>query len=148
MRANRLAVVELLLLGFITGCSRSPGRAAVPRVGREAAADFIRTSQQAFSECADLECLRRAAKTCAPAHLAESFSTIEGTTAAADTFVLKKGSECSVVGFYDYTADFWGGCRLLKRTCSTVESMRSDSWDSQGCSQVVLQRVEPCKRPY
>ena len=148
MRARRLVVVQVVLLGVICGCSRPPGQRAVPHLGREAADGFRRTSRQAFAECPDIECLRRAASTCPAGHFAGNFSTIQGTSAAIDTFVVKDGSHCSAIGFYDYTADYWGGCALLKRTCSTVESMRSDSWDSQGCSQVVLQRVEPCKRPW
>ena len=148
-----LAILFVFFYSFFsrqTAHHRRPGEGAktnAPFLGRDAAADFQRASEQAFGECPDVECLRKAAKTCAPAHLAENYSTIEGTLASRDTFVLKLGTQCSVVGFLDFTADYSGGCRLLERTCSTLESMRSDSWDREGCSQVVLQTLTPCTRP-
>ena len=134
----------MVAVALIAGCSRSQRSAEDVSAGREAVADFRRASQQSFAECANLECLRGAATICAGAHLAERYKTIEGTAVAADTFVVVEGSKCSVVAFFDHTADHYGGCRLLKRTCSSLESMRSDSWDSKGCSQTVLRRIEPC----
>jgi hypothetical protein len=74
--------------------------------------DFRQAAHQTFTECANVECLRNATTTCAPAPLAEGFSTLEGTDVVRDTFVV---------------------------------SMRGDSWDSQGCSQVVVRQVEPCQ---
>jgi hypothetical protein len=117
----------------------------VPRRGRQVAADFMRAAQQVFTECHDVECLRQANAVCRPAHFTEKFSTLEGSLVTVDSFVLKDGPRCSVIGFYDYTVDYWGGCRLSKRTCPSIEAMRSRSWDSEGCSQVVLEELKPCE---
>lgn len=140
--APAVALALGLLLLFTSFFTSSP---AAPRRGRQVAADFMRAVRQGFFECRDVECLRRAGADCRPAHFAEKFSTIEGTWVAVDSLVVKDGSRCSVIGFYDYTADYWGGCAFLKRTCATVEDMRSDNWDTRGCSQVVLDEVTPCK---
>jgi hypothetical protein len=117
----------------------------VPRRGRQVAADFMRAAAQEFAECRDVDCLRRAVADCRAAHFAEKYSTIEGSLVTADSLVFKEASRCQVIGFYDLTVDYWGGCRLLKRTCATVEDMRSDNWDTRGCSQVVMDEVKPCK---
>jgi hypothetical protein len=150
-RANAKTVVPavalvlglLVLLWFMSLFTLSP---PLPHLGREAANAFRREVAQALMECPNLECLRTASKDCRPAHFAKNIATVEGSVIPTETFVFNAGTKCSAVGFYDYTADYWGGCRLVKRTCGTVDGLHK--WDEVDCSQVVLQQIKPCDPPF
>ncbi len=101
----------------------------------------------AFKECPDEACITQALGPCTPAHLTKKTSTIEGTPAVFDHFVVKLAAGCRLVTFYDYTKDHWGGCKVRKQVCPSLEAAKSDQ--AQGCSaSEVLFTARTCKQPY
>ena len=144
-----MATATAPLLAFvIIVATQQAAMSRVPPLAALKTLDFRLASQQASKECGDVACLHGAANACTPAHLGEDFSTIEGADVRHDTFVIRDGSKCVVVAFFDHTADYWGGCLLLKRTCSTLEGVRGDFSHTEGCSEVALQKLEPCNPPF
>ena len=91
----------------------------------------------------------RQADGCSPCVLSSQWDTVEGTPAAREVFVFPSSDGCHVVGFFDYRGDYYGGCRLIRRSCSTVAGMFSDNSDTEGgCTQDVLETRTPCENPH
>ena len=130
-----------------TSCATRPEpRRAWSEPGARQVREFHRASGVIFSPCSDETCLRAAEKGCRPSHLARAYNTIEGTPAFSDIFVVPTGKACKVVAFGDFSRDYWGGCRVSKTTCPSVEAATSDRWDTMGCTpNEVLFEVHPCE---
>lgn len=110
--------------------------------------EFRKKAKVEFKECSDVKCVDVALGSCAPVHLFESFGTIEGTPAKFDYFVVKEGEECRVVEFSDFSRDYWGACKVLKRRCPNMKAAKSDDPDGLGCSPPkVIYKAGVCKNP-
>ncbi len=110
---------------------------------------FRKDAGVAFKECPDEACLTQALGPCTPAHLTKKISTIEGTPAVFDYFVVKPPEGCWLVTFRDYTKDYWGGCKVRKQVCPSLQAAKSDDPEGQGCSpSEVLFTARVCKQPY
>jgi hypothetical protein len=93
--------------------------------------------------------MQQALSGCVPAHLLHAHSTVEGTPAFFDYFVVERQNGCRVVVFADFTADYWGRCKLRRTECPNLEAADSDDPEANGCSPVeTLYEAGVCKNPY
>jgi hypothetical protein len=104
-----------------------------PEPGSTAVRDFQRRSGLIFAPCSDDACVRGALQACRPAHLFEAHYTIEGSPVFLDHFVVHDDGKCQVVQFFDGSRDYWGGCRVLRMTCPTIDAAKGGNTDT-ACS--------------
>jgi hypothetical protein len=128
------------------------GRGAVPDrgpsdPGARAVGEYVRGFAGTFAACADEECLAAAHARCEPSHMHRAYWTIEGTPAFMDLFVVRDGPRCVVVTFADFSRDYWGGCRVAKQTCPSVEAATGNNNDTLCSQQEVLFKAEFCTAP-
>lgn len=139
--------VGLVLL--LTSLPATAGdRRGLNEPGPRQVAAFKRQEKVKFKECADEKCLEAAFQSCSPAHLVAAFTTIEGTPAVFDSFVVSRAEGCRIVEFADYSKDEWGGCAVRKTVCPNMKAAHSDSPESLGCTpSEVLHKPKICKSP-
>ena len=85
---------------------------------------------------------------CVPSHLHRAYWTIEGTPAFMDMFAVRDGPRCVVVVFADFSRDYWGGCRVARQTCPSVEAATGDNNDTLCSPQEVLFKAKTCTAPW
>jgi hypothetical protein len=107
--------------------------------------DFHRRSGITFSPCSDAACLKNAYSARRPAHRFEANFTIEGTPVFTDLFVAPAAKGVTVIEFFDASRDEYGGCRISRLRCPSVEAAISDRLDTLGCVSEVLYQSKPCK---
>lgn len=101
-----------------------------------------------FKECTDEKCISVALRSCTPAHATSKISTVEGTPAVFDYFVVKRPQGCRLVRFSDYTRDYWCGCKVRKHVCHDLKASQSDDPERFGCSpNEVLYTAKVCPNP-
>lgn len=111
-------------------------------------AEFRKVAKVQFNECADEKCIDVALGSCSPAHLLLRGDTVEGTHVTFDFFVVAQPKGCRVVKYSDFTKDYWGGCRVLRMFCPSMNAARSDDPDRLGCSPTeTLYKASACKNP-
>lgn len=138
-----------LILGAVTA---TPALAGDPRSASEPAVvlmtAFRKEAGVRFKECPDEKCISVALRSCSPAHAISKISTVEGTPAVFDYFVLKRPEGCRLVKFSDYTRDYWGGCKVRKHVCPDLKASQSDDPERFGCSpNEVLYTAKVCPNP-
>ena len=101
-------------------------------------------------ECSSLECLRDNLGRCLPSHYYSADYCAEGAPVYDDAFVLRGAwDSCWVVSYTDHTQNYWGGCRVIRRVCPTVDASMSNEPERFGCGPLeVLLEVTPCRNPY
>lgn len=73
---------------------------------------------------------------------------MEGTPVFRDVFVLSTREGCSVTQFFDYSLDYWGGCKVLRMDCPSVAAAMSRDTEGAGCTSTVLASAHPCEAPF
>jgi hypothetical protein len=130
----------------------SPAFGSDPRAATEPAvkimAAFRKEAGVTFKECPDEKCIPAALRSCTPVHVTVKISTIEGTPAIFDHFVVKRPEGCRLVTFSDYTKDYWGGCKVRRQVCPNLKASESDDSERLGCSpSEILFTAKVCKNP-
>jgi hypothetical protein len=64
-----------------------------------------------------------------------------------DLFVVHDGSRCVVVTFADFSRDYWGGCRVAKQACPSVEAATGNNNDTLCSPQEALFKAKTCTPP-
>jgi hypothetical protein len=59
-------------------------------------------------------------------------------------FVVPDGGKCQVVQFFDGSRDYWGGCRVGRVTCPTIEAAKGDNTDTACSPTETLYERKPC----
>jgi hypothetical protein len=107
---------------------------------------FRKSLKVAFEECSDHACVKAAMNGCRSVHFFDAFYTLEGSVAFADYFVVGSARACRVIVFGDYSTDYWGACRISKRTCTDMAS--ADAGDPARCTPTeILWQAKVCPNP-
>jgi hypothetical protein len=101
-----------------------------------------------FSDCDDIKCIEAAMSKCQAAHFLKGIWTLEGTAAFLDYFVVPLQKACDLVVIEDYSADYWGGCKIGRRRCPSVAAHDSNDPDRNGCAaREIIWKAASCPSP-
>lgn len=128
---------------------RAPPTRSDDSPGERVVDAFRASASIQFEECADAQCLAAAVVACRPTHRFEAHHTIEGRPAFFDHFVFATPAGCRVVVFSDYSQDYWGGCKVIRRDCESARVARGEELALEGCgTNEIVYAAPSCPYPY